>query len=517
MQQTPRNNDRIVWRAIVISRLVIIAGIRRVFSQRAQKANPVDTDTVVTWDQQEEVVDDGRYFVWESILADWVISKVRGSSYTHLFVDDDDNEFGLKSSSINLNDYDWDVSIKGEIIDVIDEIPVAQVVDILAKVDPANNDQGKNSWFTYFSDAGLGIDLWPSQWFVVERQEDDVLVIDKSDPNQWQTKLTVSPFVCTPGDGLKDCEALRTNFIANDNDSFVSSKGDKYYRLTETDTRVMFDANKWYYIRTGTDWSVTDFVDMLVMVNNDSVSAWLADEAPSSCRTLQYRIWSTSTNDVKLWSIDNDIMSANISWVSKDWSKIISCNYSIQLWSDPKYDLLSTSISDNPNFDPSIEEPAPESVEEVEEKNGEDESSEDQEVEEIKDPEVEEDQEEKEDSNVAVVLEEWDYAWRLSFPSVKGYTMYFSNPKVGYAGANLWSDEALQAWGTTCSYWVKVTTRANLDNITTAPDSIIYECLWAIDAAALPAWSSVIGSNGSTTFVKRDLTATLWGMTVKIQ
>jgi hypothetical protein len=63
----------------------------------------------------------------------------------------------------------------------------------------------------------------------------------------------------------------------------------------------------------------------------------------------------------------------------------------------------------------------------------------------------------------------------MSYTSVRGFTLYFSNNAVSYAGEVREATD-LGVNGLSCNYQVKIIEWQRVNDIDTNPDVVIYEC-----------------------------------------
>ena len=155
-----------------------------------------------------------KHVIGEKIMSAGTLTAVEVfDGYSHTFVSEKGENFGAKSSAIVLQQFSGSVQIKGEIVDLQDGLPIVR-------------------------SQGMGIDLSISKGYGVKQQGDAILLYDKEKNNE--TILSITPFVCTAQDPIKDCATLKRNFVEYENDSFVASQGNTFYNLGETNTWMTF-------------------------------------------------------------------------------------------------------------------------------------------------------------------------------------------------------------------------------------------------------------------------------------
>ena len=512
-----------MYRALLLSRIIIAAGIRWVVTNSGTQNNLPDDANQADKSDNQWTVDSDRYYIDESIRTQWKISRSSWSlEFTHVLATDDGNTIALKSADLNLFDYGWEVQIKWVVVDFADDQPIVQVAEIISTLVDQNtwNQDEANEQFRYLQDSGIAIDLSSTPSYSINNQDDSILLVDTS----WQlwddnnVVLSITPFVCNNADGLQDCDGIKDSFKITNPESFTTSNWVTLSNMPETSNWMMFQWNMGYYVRPVGGTSITDFADMILFLDDDTLSQEIKDKANTSCRTLEYRIWQNISVD--LGDVSNNKLTATASWTSNsDTSKTIICNYQVTIDRVRNIKLLSATINDdgtnnqaiddtqpNDNIDSSVDNNNVQKKLEIQDKENEAEES----------NEANENETIVEDSNKAKVIEEWEYAGRLAFPSSRWYTTYFSDRSIGYAWAFLPTAEQLTIWDTDCTYGIKVTKYTNIDNIQTAPDSIIYECAGPIELWALPDGVSYVTEFDGRSIIKKDITDVLVGMEVWI-
>ena len=518
MKRTP--HDRIIWAALILSWIIIFVGIRRVFYK--DRWTEIDTATApvdeIVAQQEEKSEKDKRFYVWEPIMIQWNMWKTEDISlYTHIITNSKNQSFWLKSKDIDLYKHSWDVSIKWSILDIKDDMPVVWVTELIPnqKIDPSKDAPKKNPWFTFYKADGIAIDLPESSSYVTEKQWEDILVIGKAN-EQFQTVLSVSPFVCTTEDALKDCAWLEKKFKELKNDSFTSDHGVTYYNMTETSTRLAFDWEKrWIYVRPFGENNLVNFVKYIHFLDTAKLESEIKEQAEKQCKNLEYK----PTDESKITftePTDGSFIATITSNTIEDASKKIICKIQATLWAKRTYSLLSVAI-EGWEEEKAVEKPE-EKIDEVVAPVAEEkdewtwEEIKEEPKEEKKNEEIEEKPEEEE-----VKKKSGSYKWRAHHSSVRGYDMYFSNPKISYLWGFLWEWEKISVWGTECTYGTKVTLRENADNIAGSPDVIVYECPVETDISALPEWVRFISKNSKTNFLRKNITGNLGELKIGIE
>ena len=532
---------------MLVSRIVIGLWVRYVFFSGKAEEWRVDTG------DQEIAEEISRYYIDQKVILEWTIQKNdEFGLYSHTLTDDKGEIYGLKSAEQDLNNFEGQVSIKGQVDDLTDEYPIIKITEIISsgfdlaqEIDGNQNLQGDKDAY-YFEDHWLIVDLGPTEGFTIQEKGEDILLVDLSS-DEIEVALSISAFACNTSNSLTDCTSLQNNFDAIGAESFISSKGIKYTNMTETNTWLAFDGQgNWFYLRPNQQRDMTSFVDLISFINTNTVSKDIANLVSNTCKNLDTSI--SNERDLRLSSTQKWLIDATITWTDTSGAKIFSCIYQWTIANSIDFKLLDVQSRNNPEFvaeeieedkeeeEESVldaEDSEAETIEEIQEQEWIDEPEEIEEelgenAEETVPEEGEDDTEaqiqeevieeniEEDDGNTAEIVDEGIYAGQLSFASARGYTMYFSDKWVGYAWAYLQGDEVLTIWAANCTYGVKVIQWANIDNVQSTPDSIIYECTGEIDLGSIPWGLTYIKELDGKHFVKNDITGKYIGMEVGV-
>lgn len=101
------------------------------------------------------------------------------AGYTHTFENEKGELFGAKSSLLALQQYSGEVQVKGEIVDIQDELPILRIDEIVTARTEQEPLDGANTAFYYFAAPGLGIDLSISKGYGVKQEGESIILYDK--------------------------------------------------------------------------------------------------------------------------------------------------------------------------------------------------------------------------------------------------------------------------------------------------------------------------------------------------
>lgn len=453
-------------------------------------------------------------YMGEKILVSGVMSPVATfTTYTHEFVSSDGEIFGLKSIDIDLYQYSGSVDIKWEITDFRRELPIVTVTEIVGSrqgTGVSGDLIDGNPDYYFFKEVGLGFDLSISDGYVVEQQAEDLLLIDMGG-NQPETVLTISPFVCKAWDNLKDCQALQTKFTESGNETYVSTHNITFYNLTETKTRVAFNKGYGYYVTPTEENLFASFIDFMSYMSQERIQEAATKEISTLCKDINQTMTEVTSSEFSYQT--NGIVVVTLRGFDAN-QQTVGCEIAVRLGNSLKVALVrftptaggSVIQQDNPQLPTPPSQPtlptgttdtqAPltgtvQQVPDFSDNEG------------VQPPAPQETPE--------------SYENRLSYTSVRGYIVYFSNKSISYAGQIIDTND-LGVDGLSCSYQLNVIQWSRADQIDTNPDLIMYECTGSPSASALASKNLVqVGSAGDLLFVVKHLSTNLIDMQIGIE
>ncbi len=263
--------------------------------------------------------------------------QIRGSTdlkeYSHVLVTAQQEKFGLKSTTLDLSQWTGTVQVKGTVTNSKNGMTIITVTDIIGQKsdnqggdanDPSNNDS-----FYWFQSSSIAFDLSMSKGFTVDTSANGDLIL-KDTTLTWNdpTIFTISPFVCKKWDTLKDCEALQTRFEQTKPETFVSSAGISYFNLPETKTRVAIFKNRvWFYLSPSKpEW--TSFTSMIRFLDKPTIEEAVKEKYQDYCYDLNSRM--TAVTSLRLQEQQQGLWIATLSGPSSIMSPA-TCTILIRL------------------------------------------------------------------------------------------------------------------------------------------------------------------------------------------
>lgn len=197
--------------------------------------------------------------------------------YTHKIVRGTD-VIGVKSTSINLNNYVWDIEIVGEIIDFEKWMPVVDVAIIkLAK--PWLVIKGNS--YLFIKDLIL-FDFTDQAQLSANKSGKNITIYFNKD-----SAFDVERFLCSKILQDKDCNSIIEGYLSSQKEFFNSDAGYTFYKHA-TKTRAVFDGNIFgYMFKNITDDTILDISDMVKIVNKDFIVENKGDLIKEKCANAE--------------------------------------------------------------------------------------------------------------------------------------------------------------------------------------------------------------------------------------
>lgn len=246
--------------------------------------------------------------IGQQVTLSWVISSNGDlQNYTHTFQTSGYGIIGIKSKTINLNDYEGNIELIMTIEDTLQNMPIGEVT--YASIISENI--VTSSWELLSWDSLTGstsiptVQYFPQARLIIDPLGDDaisatinptaqtVTINDSSNP----TPLVVSYYRCKKGDALKDCAALTKNFSASSSEQFSSIQGITYFKVGETNQWFFSsDTNRGYTVETKDQALITRLSKNITLINEQFIK-----DQSSSLIT----VCTKNTADETLSSIDS--------------------------------------------------------------------------------------------------------------------------------------------------------------------------------------------------------------------
>jgi len=232
--------------------------------------------------------------IWNFVKIQWKLSVNNNfPNYTHAIVDENWNKYGLKTASINLNEYLGRVEILWRIEN---DIKWLLIVDVETVKIPTQSLIIKNNRYFFTKDM-LYLDFSQQPQLKAVKSDNGVNVVF----NSW-VLFNVERFLCSKIFKKWGCETLIEDYWRNKKDTFDSYR---WYRFYKHGTWIWttFDWDAYAYLfKDVEDNNLLDISNMIRLVNKDFVLDTKYDIIKSKCKNSKESMSSVSSSKMKdLW------------------------------------------------------------------------------------------------------------------------------------------------------------------------------------------------------------------------
>ncbi len=411
------------------------------------------------WWEWEQSMD---FSLWAQVYLQWEL-KADGDIITHTHTIDDTNYWiiRIKSDLINLYDYAGFVELTWTVEKFYQGNPIIKVIALSGTLAWSGN----NTNIALDGNAGVYI-LWAWIQFLPSFFDEYVLL------NEWENweiriqnietekEIVLNYFRCNPSDPNKNCKGLNETFANNNAQSFVTSEGDVYYKMSEAQSRFVSNWNRWWiFINDVSDDVIFELKDLIKFANEKNINEWIKSRAASICQWDWEKMQKITNSEINL---KQEWLIVTVSWDGME--KQMTCQILVDFSLPEKWKLLSLTIWDAvvaSNETWSNEELKSETTWNVIDAP-------------ISATSL--------DTNVPQfpIKEEW-----LEYKSARGgYMLKFPSSNISYSVSSV--KENFGRSDVNCSYVINVIKYADKENLEVSPAIRVYECQWSVSQSWAP-------------------------------
>jgi len=284
------------------------------------------------WKFEDKVTDSYDFNVWDEFTFTWTITDDGDIiNYTHILLSLEFGEIGIKSSTINLNNYSDEVYLEGIVEKIYQGMPIISVdtiysldlMDELLSWDILSWDDLKSE---YLANIWLYFDTkFFEKYSLINKWEEWILKIKNIDTNQI---TNISYFKCTTSINDQNCNRFNQMFATSSSQKFVDSLWTTYYK--QPDINSWFFSNGsllGYFVNDADDTIFKDMVKYIKIVNSKFVEKNILDNIDILC-------WD-SWKAIKKITENSILLKNNELYLSVKWNDGVESNLSCELKLDP--------------------------------------------------------------------------------------------------------------------------------------------------------------------------------------
>lgn len=281
---------------------------------------------------QNQYTQNTEHFIWEKISVFWTISYDNNyPTNTHKISNAWEN-FGLKDSTINLNNLlDINAEINWNISEITKKYPILTISTI--KIPSYKLSISDNKYFytkdLISFDFSKDIDVYSKKiWW-------KIIVYYQNEPI-----LQVETFLCNNINENQNCEKMKMNYIINLTETFESTLWYTFYKDKENSRVTFNDNNIWYNFKVNSDNDMINLSHLINIINSNFFRIYKKDLLLSWCSNDKIDLKEIIS--VEKWIIDDELIRLSIKWKTSEW-KFANCKLNINIFNNRN--IVNSSIS----------------------------------------------------------------------------------------------------------------------------------------------------------------------------
>ena len=273
-----------------------------------------------------------EHFIWEKISTTGVIYIDNNyPTNTHKLSNSTEN-FWLKESSINLNNFvNTEVKIEWNISEITPKYPILIISKLKIpwyKLSISNNKFFYTDKLISF-DFSKDIDVYSKKnvgWIVIYYQNEPILYVDT--------------FICSNITETQNCNKMKESYIINLAESFQSTLWYTFYRHKENSRIAFNDDNFWYIFTANSDNDMLNLSHLINIVDSNFIAYNKKEFILSGCSNPE--ITMSKISQINKEILDDDLIKLNITWMDSSWKKM-SCKLNINVFND--WEIINTTLN----------------------------------------------------------------------------------------------------------------------------------------------------------------------------
>lgn len=293
-----------------------------------------------SWSWAIEDTQEFDFKIWDQVNLSWNLYMDEDiiSSYTHKLNTFDWDIFWLKSRTLDLSDYNWEVQVEWIIEKLVGDMFVIEVNNIQWEV------VVEETWLLlssgkYLSKPGIYLDSDFFENYILQNEwEDWNLIVKNLETSQI---ITISYFRCNDKKQDENCKYLNDVFSKSAEKDFTTLNRVSFYKLDSIDSWFFSNENMiWYFINNVWESEVMKISDYIILPNKKYVEENLMSEINSLCKNDQWIMDKINSYDL---SFQNNDILLTVKWNYSTW--FVTCKLILNPWFEKKL-ILQTFILD---------------------------------------------------------------------------------------------------------------------------------------------------------------------------
>ncbi len=219
-------------------------------------------------------------------------------TYTHTITTTDYGVVGIKSKTIDLNQYSgitlvqWVVEKQQNNLFIV-EVTSASGASAVWTGTAVNT---MTQEWTYIATAGVYLPYnFGNNYTLQNNGEGNQIKVIRTSNNQ---AISLSYFACTTSDESKDCAKMVKTFSSSAEKTFSTSNGDKFYKLEGVNSWFATNDFMGYFINDIPEQEVKDVANAMIIVNKSYVAETLVPKMMSLCTDGTVNLQSVTSQNM---------------------------------------------------------------------------------------------------------------------------------------------------------------------------------------------------------------------------
>lgn len=263
------------------------------------------------------------HFLWEEVEAIGTLEVHNNYPVnTHKLVTQSEI-FGIKSSTLNLNDFLEDkVLVKWSISNITKDFPVIDVDSITI---PDKHVKVVNNVYSFTKEL-LYFDFSQEKEFYAAKNGQKIIIYHQHKP-----VIEIEVFFCSKITPTQNCEELMQSYTSNDNEFFSSYWWNIFYKIRDNERATFNDNTLWYIIKTTDEDLLLNISHLLNIIDSSFISKNKKDFLIDNC----LGDWEDSNNysisSIKKEILDSNLVKLEIQISDMRW-QVVSCKLNVDIY-----------------------------------------------------------------------------------------------------------------------------------------------------------------------------------------
>ena len=264
-----------------------------------------------------------EYFLWESVSVEGTIEVHNNYPInTHKLISKD-GIFGMKSSSLNLNDFLWEkITVDWNITDITKDFPVLEISSLTI---PDKSVKVTNNIYSFAKEL-IYFDFSQEKEFYASKDKNKITIYFQNSPI-----IDIESFFCSKITPQHNCEELAQTYETNDNDLFSSYGWNIFYKISDNEWITFNDDILGYIINTVDEDLLLNISHLLNIIDSNFIKNNKRDFIVENCLGEVGEDESVSISSINLDIIDENLLKLDIQLSDSLWNNT-SCKINVDVF-----------------------------------------------------------------------------------------------------------------------------------------------------------------------------------------